>query len=107
VLLRTFQATPGAAWGKPPGDDLVPLQKQLNLCQALAFLILMNDAAPTTYIPDTVTLLDELTGEPGEIVRFKSLRAGDKPIIQPGTGFPESLKWFIEYLVNSSTSCRS
>lgn len=100
VLIRTFQASPGAAWGKPPGDDLVSLQKQLNLCQALAFLILMNDAAPTTYIPDTVTLLDDLSGMPGATVQFKSLRAGDKPIIAQGSGFPESLQWFIEYLVN-------
>ncbi len=99
VILRTFQATPGSAWGKPPGDDMVPLQKQLNLCQALAFLILMNEAAPTTWIPDTVTLLDELTGSPGSVVRFKSLRAGDKPVVVTGQGFPDSLKWFIEYLI--------
>lgn len=100
VLLRTFQTTPGAAWGKPPADDLVPLQKQLNLVQALAFLILMNDAAPTTFLPDTVTLLQDLTGMPGSTVPFKSIRPGDKPIVNNGTGFPESLKWFIEYLVN-------
>lgn len=99
VLLRSFQATPGSAWGKPPADDLVPLQKQFNLCLALGFLILMNDAAPTTYIPDTVTLLDDLSGQPGATVQFKSLRAGDKPIVQQGSGFPESLKWFIEFLV--------
>lgn len=98
VLLRTFQSTPGAGWGKPPSDDLAPLQEQLQLCQALAFLILMHDAAPTTFIPDTVTLLEELSGMPGSTVPFKSLRAGDKPIITNGSGFPESLKWFIEWL---------
>lgn len=100
VLLRTFQASPGAAWGKPPADDLVPIQKQLNLCQALAFLILMNDAAPTTFIPDSVTLLDELTGMPGGTHRYQSLRAGDKPIITHGAGFPTSLQWFLEFLID-------
>lgn len=99
VLIRTFQSTPGAAWGKPPGDDLIPLQKQLNLCVALAFLILMNDAAATTFIPDTVTLLDDLSGMPGSVVQFKSLKAGDKPIIEHGNGFPNGLQWFIEFLV--------
>lgn len=99
VLIRTFQSTPGSGWGKPPGDDLVPLQKQLNLCIALAFLILMNDAAATTFIPDTITLLDDLTGVPGGVVQFKSLRAGDKPIIEHGSGFPNGLQWFIEFLI--------
>jgi hypothetical protein len=100
VLLRTYQGTPGSAWGKPPSDDMIPIQKQLNLTLALAFLILMNDAAPTTYLPDTVTLIDEQTGVPGSTVRFQSLRAGDKPIIAQGSGFPESVKWLIEFLVN-------
>lgn len=100
VLLRTYQAAPGSPWGKPPADDMEPLQRQLNLVLALAFLILMQDAAPTTYLPDTVTLLDELSGMPGSTVRFQSLRAGDKPIISGGQGFPESLKWFIEFIVN-------
>lgn len=99
ILIRTFQSTPGAAWGKPPGDDLVPLQKQLNLCIALAFLILMNDAAATTFIPDTITLLDDLSGMPGSVVQFKSLRAGDKPIVEHGSGFPNGLQWFIEFLI--------
>lgn len=99
VLLRTYQATPGSAWGKPPSDDLVPLQKQLNLAQALAFLILMNEAAPTTWVPDTVTLLDDLTGMPGATVRYQALRAGDKPVTTPGAGFPEALKWFLEFLI--------
>jgi hypothetical protein len=51
-----IRASPGSAWGKPPADDLVPLQKQLNLAQSLAFLILMHHASPRTFIPSTVTL---------------------------------------------------
>lgn len=100
VLLRGFAGTPGSPWNKPPSDDLIPLQKQLNLCQALAFLILMHDAAPITFLPDTVTLLDDLTGLPGATVPFKAMRAGDKPIIEQGKGFPPSLQWFMDYLVN-------
>jgi hypothetical protein len=35
VLVRTFRATPGSPYGKPPADDLVPLQYSRNLLEAL------------------------------------------------------------------------
>jgi hypothetical protein len=99
VLLRQYATAPGSAWGKPPADDLAPLQEQLNLCQALAFLILMHHASPRTFIPSTVTLNDKMTGQPGKDIGFRALVPGDKPIVEPGTGFPEALKWFIEFLI--------
>lgn len=101
VLIRQFDAAPGTPWGKPPADDLVPLQKQLNLAQALAFLILMHHASPRTFIPSTVTLHDKLTGMPGKDIGFRALVPGDKPITEPGIGFPEALKWFIEFIVQT------
>jgi hypothetical protein len=101
VLIRQFAAGPGSQFGKPPADDLAPLQVQLNLALSLAFLILMHHASPRTFLPTTVTLHDDLTGMPGKVIRFNTLRPGDKPITEPGAGFPEGLKWFLEFIIAS------
>lgn len=101
VLIRQYAPSAGSPWGKPPADDLVPLQKQLNLAQSLAFLILMHNASPRTFIPSTVTLHDQLTGMPGKDIGYRSLVPGDKPHVEPGTGFPEALKWFLEFLITT------
>jgi len=53
-------------------------------------LITMHDAAPTRYIPDTVTLLDEPTGVPGDWIRYRSID-GQKPTESRGINPPESL----------------
>lgn len=100
VVVRTYAHSPGSPWGKPPGDDLVPLQTMQNLCLSLAFLILMHHASPRTWIPSTVTILDDLVGAPGGNVGYRSLN-GEKPSTEPGQSFPEGLKWFLEYLKTS------
>jgi hypothetical protein len=100
VLIRQFVPGAGSQFGKPPGDDLAPLQVQLNLALSLAFLILMHHASPRTFLPTTVTLLDDLSGMPGKVHRFTSMRPGDKPVVEPGASFPEGLKWFLEFIVN-------
>lgn len=97
VLIRQYQHSPGSPWGKPPADDLAQLQILENLAIALAFLILMHHAAPRTFIPSTVTLLDDMVNQPGATVGYRSLN-GEKPFTEPGQGFPEALKWFLEYL---------
>lgn len=99
IILRQFAPAPGSAAGKPPADDLVPIQKQLNLAQSLALLILMHHASPRTFIPSTVTLYDKLTGVPGKDVGYRSLVPGDKPSVEAGVGFPSSLEWFINFLI--------
>lgn len=99
IVIRQYMTTPGAAWGHPPADDLVPLQEQLDLAQSLAFLILMHHASPRTFIPSTVSMHDKLTGMPGKDIGFRSLTPGDKPIVEPGVGFPEALKWFLEFII--------
>jgi hypothetical protein len=101
VLLRAFVNAPASPHGKPPADDLAPLQVQLNLALALGFLILMHHASPRTFIPSTVTINDKLTGMPGKNVGYRSYVPGDKPIVEPGVGFPDSLKWFIEFIVQA------
>jgi hypothetical protein len=101
VLLRQFVAGAGSQFGKPPGDDMAPLQIQLNLALSLAFLILMHHASPRTFIPSTVTLHDQLTGMPGKNISFNALRPGDKPHVEPGVGFPEGLKWFLEFIIQA------
>lgn len=101
LVIRQFVTTPGSPWGHPPADDLVPLQKQLNLAQSLAFLILMHHASPRTFIPSTVTLYDQLTGVPGKNIGYRSMVPGDKPFTEAGQGFPEGLKWFLEFIIQT------
>jgi hypothetical protein len=101
ILTRQFAHSAGSQWGKPPADDLVPLQKQLNLAQSLAFLILMHHASPRTFIPSTVTLFDKLSNMPGKDVYYRGLQPGDKPSVEPGVGFPEALKWFLEFIITT------
>lgn len=96
LALRTFMPIPGTAFGKPPADDLGQLQMQLNLSETLAFMILMHDAAPQTWLPDTITVLGEIANVPGAINRYRTHTPGDRPVTVPGQGFPESLKWWLE-----------
>jgi hypothetical protein len=101
IVLRQYTTSPGSAWGKPPADDLVPLQKQLNLAQSLAFLILMHHASPRTWVPTSVTIHDPISGVPGKTHSYTSLRPGDKPVTEDGRSFPEGLRWFLEFLIKT------
>lgn len=98
IAIRTFAPVPGTAYGKPPADDLAQLQTQLNLTETLAFMILMHNAAPQTWLPDTVSVLNEIANVPGAINRYKSHQPGDKPVTVPGQGFPPALQWWMERL---------
>jgi hypothetical protein len=95
VLTRTFMDGPGSQWGMPPGDDLVPLQTAGNLAETLLLMILMHDAAPRTFVPLSVTLEDEITGQPGQQVRYRSMD-GQRPTTDRGVNPPEGLYKFIE-----------
>lgn len=101
VLVRQHTTSPGSAWGHPPADDLVPLQEQLDLAQSLAFLILMHHATPRTFIPSTVTLHDKMSGMPGKDISYRSIVPGDKPHTESGQGFPEALKWFLTFIIET------
>jgi hypothetical protein len=101
VVIRQFVAGAGSQFGKPPGDDLAPLQQQLNLALSLAFLILMHHASPRTFLPSTVTLRDQMTGVPGKVIGYTSLRSGDVPHTEAGIGFPDALKWFLEFIIQT------
>lgn len=95
VLFRQFESSPATSYGHPPADDQVPLAKSRNLSQALIELILMNDAAPTHYLPDSVTFIDEPTSVPGEWVRYRSLD-GSKPTESRGFNPPEGLFAYLD-----------
>ena len=98
VLLRTFQHQPGSGHGKPPADDLAQLQISRNLVETLIQLILMHDAAPRTFVPLSVTLEDEITGMPGETIRYRSHVPGDRPQTDRGTSPPEGLYKYLEMI---------
>jgi hypothetical protein len=95
VIIRQYADTPGAPFGKPPADDLLPIQQQRNLFQTLIFMIHMHHAAPTVFLPAGVTLEDEPTCMPGAYVRFRSLD-GQRPVMEKGVNPPEALYRSIE-----------
>lgn len=98
VLNRVFAQGPGTQYSQPPADDLVPLQISRNLIDSLIQLIFMHDAAPTRYIPLSVTLETEPTGRPGEDVYYRSTVPGDKPFTEQGIGPSESLFKYLEII---------
>lgn len=90
-VIWQFQDSPGTAFGKPPADDLVPLQESRNVVESLLQLILMHDAAPRVFIPLSVTLENEPTGAPGETIFYRSVVPGEKPSQERGINPPEGL----------------
>jgi hypothetical protein len=98
ILIRSFAHSPGCAFGKPPADDLVPLQISRNLVDSLIQLILMHDAAPRTFIPLSVTLENQPTGRPGESIFYRSMLPGDKPQTDRGVNPPEGLYKYLEII---------
>lgn len=98
VLIRSYDTSPGTPYGKPPADDLVPLQQTRNLVDSLLQLILMHEAAPTTYIPLSVTLENPRTGRPGEDVYFRSTVPGEVPHVAQGVSPPEGLYKYLELI---------
>lgn len=97
VVIRQFAPSPVSAHGKPPADDLVPIQEARNLAEAMISLILMHDAAPTTWVPETVSFIDQPTGAPGAHIRYRSLD-GQKPVTERGISPPEGLYAYVEKL---------
>jgi hypothetical protein len=98
ILLRTYQHQAGTGYGKPPADDLQPLQVTRNTVETLILLILMHDAAPRTFVPLSVTLEDEITGLPAETIRYRSHVPGEKPTTDRGMNPPEGLYKYLEIL---------
>lgn len=98
VATRTFIPSAGSQFGHPPADDLVPMQYQRNLLEALLMAILLHNAAPREYIPLSVTLLKQPTGAPGESVPYRSTVPGEHPITAPGLNPPEGLYKWIEQI---------
>lgn len=98
ILLRTYQHQAGTGYGKPPADDLQPLQVNRNMVETLIMLILMHDAAPRTFVPLSVTLEDEITGLPAETIRYRSHVPGEKPTTDRGINPPEGLYKYLEII---------
>jgi hypothetical protein len=98
VIIRTFRATPGSPYGKPPADDLVPLQYSRNLLEALLLAILLHNASPRTFLPLSVTLEKPITGTPGETIPYRSTTPGEVPTTAQGMNPPEGLYRWIEQI---------
>lgn len=98
ILIRSFMPAPGSPFGKPPADDLVPLQVTRNTVETLLLAILMHDAAPRTYIPLSVSIEDEITGAPGQTIRYGSTVPGEKPQTDRGINPPEGIYKMLELI---------
>lgn len=98
VITRTYRATPGSAFGKPPADDMVSLQYTRNLLEALLMAILLHHASPRTYLPLSVSLEKPITGVPGEVIPFRSTVPGEVPVTTQGQNPPEGLFKWIEQI---------
>lgn len=97
VLTRTYRPTPGSPYGKPPADDLVPLQYTRNLLEALLLSILLHHASPRTYLPLSVSLEKPITGIPGEVIPYRSTVPGETPTTTQGQNPPDGLyKWIAQ-----------
>jgi hypothetical protein len=77
---------------------MVPLQISYNLVDSLIQLILMHHAAPTVYIPLSVTLENEPSGRPGEHIYYRSMVPGDKPQTEQGVSPTEGLFKYLEWI---------
>ena len=98
ILIRTFAQAPGSPFNKPPADDMVPLQYWRNLMESLVALSLLHEAAPRTFIPASVTLEDDITGMPGQQIRFRAHVPGERPFTEPGIGANQSLFHYLELI---------
>lgn len=81
AISRTFRRQVGTASGKPPADDLVPLQRMRNLWETVLAMRGLRYAMPTTWVPTTVTIETPSTGMPqGE--RYYRSHDGQKPTVE-------------------------
>ncbi len=94
-LVRSYTTTPQSGFGKPPSDDLVPLQNTHNIIETLIGLILMHNAAPRTFIPLSNRLEREPSGVPGEHVWFSTTTPGEKPFTEQGQNPPQGLYQYL------------
>lgn len=98
VIVTTYRPTPGSQYGKPPADDLVPLQYTRNLLEAVLLSILLHHASPRTFLPLSVSLEKPITGTPGETIPYRSTIPGEVPTTTQGTNPPEGLYKWIEQI---------
>lgn len=92
IVHYRFHLQAGRAYGRTPISDIVPLNVARNRAEAMMMVSEARMANPVWLIPEGVMVRDP-TGEPGELVRYNSLSAGQgrapKPERIPGLAPPE------------------
>lgn len=93
-----YEPVPGRFWHKSPADDLVAKQDQRNRLESLIELCLMRSAYATWILP-TGSSIANLTGEPGQVVRWSPTgTSGSAPKLEYGAGPPQGLFAWLEQL---------
>lgn len=82
----------GRLWGRSALSPLIQKQDQLNQLDSLVQLIVQRMANPTWVIPENAGI-DQITGEPGLMLKWNPLAANGnaKPERIPGAEVPSSL----------------
>lgn len=91
---------PGRFWHRTFADDLVPKQVQRNKTEALIELSIMRMGKPDWTVPDG-SGVDQLTGEPGQVINYKPGLGGAEPKKLPGSEVPASNFKFLESIDNA------
>lgn len=90
-----FDRVPGRFWYKTPLTDVIPKQEQRNRLESLIQLITMRCANPVWLTPKNIGF-DMITGEPGEILSYNFMQAGQKPERVEGSNVPTTLIGWLE-----------
>lgn len=91
----TFDKVPGRFWAKTPMDDVAPLQEQRNRIESLVELIIRRSANPVWLAPNNIGF-DDISGEPGQVLRYNYLQQGQKPERIPGDNVPTTVIAWLE-----------
>lgn len=94
-----FSKVPARLFAKTPADDLIYKQVQRNKLEAFIQLAVQRTANPAWLIPQTCGV-QEVTGEPGELIRYTDAGFSAKPERIAGSEVPQSIFRWLEKIDN-------
>lgn len=93
--LKVFDRVPGRLFGRSPMEDLTQKQEQRNKLESLIQLIITRMASPHWLIPNG-SGITEITGEPGQEIKYNAFDPRLKPELVFGAGPATSIMAWLE-----------